>query len=301
VTDHFEAALRQARDAFAEGDLRQAVDLFAAAEAWAREHGTEDQADRAFCNRCAVLIELEEGREQIPGLKRVLLRSRDPMNRYLASYYTAEAYRVDEDWPRALSYARRAHDLAEELGEAAARAASANQRGTIALRSSEFSEAEAAFRAALLCCRGDGGPEQGLVSAQVTDNLGYVRMCQGDLAQGLELCEEARRAMSELGADHFLYETLQDLCYGYILDDQLERAEDCGRHALELAETYGDELIAKNCLFLLSEIAVRRGDMFGARRFLRELIAHYPEVGVSDEIVEVFLATDLTSVVNLRG
>jgi hypothetical protein len=62
-----------------------------------------------------------------------------------------------------------------------------------------------------------------------------------------------------------------------------------------------DQLIAKNCLFLLSEIAVRRGDTFRARRYLRELSAHYPEVGVSDEIIEVFLATDLTTVVNLRG
>ena len=98
-----------------------------------------------------------------------------------------------------------------------------------------------------------------------------------------------------------MYETLQDLCYGYILDDQLERAERCGDEAFQLALEFGDELIAKNCLFLLSEIAVRRGDTFRARRFLRELISHYPDVGVSDEIVEVFLATDLTTVVNLRG
>ena len=43
------------------------------------------------------------------------------------------------------------------------------------------------------------------------------------------------------------------------------------------------------------------GDTFRARRYLRELAAYYPEVGVSEEIIDVFLATDLTSVVNLRG
>jgi hypothetical protein len=59
--------------------------------------------------------------------------------------------------------------------------------------------------------------------------------------------------------------------------------------------------VVKNCLFLLSEVAVRRGDSFRARRYLRQLTTHYPEVGISEEIIDVFLATDLTTVVNLRG
>ena len=46
---------------------------------------------------------------------------------------------------------------------------------------------------------------------------------------------------------------------------------------------------------------VRRGDTFGARRYLHELTAYYPEAGISEEIIDVFLATDLTTVVNLRG
>jgi hypothetical protein len=46
---------------------------------------------------------------------------------------------------------------------------------------------------------------------------------------------------------------------------------------------------------------VRRGDSFRARRYLRELTTHYPEVGISEELIDVFLATDLTTVVNLRG
>ena len=46
---------------------------------------------------------------------------------------------------------------------------------------------------------------------------------------------------------------------------------------------------------------MRRGDTFGARRYLHELTAYYPEAGVSEEIIDVFLATDLTTVVNLRG
>ena len=55
--------------------------------------------------------------------------------------------------------------------------------------------------------------------------------------------------------------------------------------ALELAIEHSDQQIAKNCLFLLSEIAVRRGDTFGARRYLHELTAYYPEVGISEAII----------------
>mgnify|MGYP000491220578 CR=1 FL=1 len=71
--------------------------------------------------------------------------------------------------------------------------------------------------------------------------------------------------------------------------------------ALDLAIEFEDDQVAKNCLFLLSETAVRHGDTFRARRYLRELTAYYPEVGISEEIIDVFLSTDLTSVVNLRG
>ena len=300
MRERFDELQRQAEHAFAGGDLENSLELFEAAESLARTHGEVDLADRAFCNRCAVLIELEAGQGQIPELKRILLRSQDSKTRYLAAYYTAEALRGDDQFDRALTYARRATELADELDEGPARAASANLVGLIAMRCCEFSEAEQAFADAYKNYDGAGGYHE-IMAAQVQDNLGYVQMCCGRLQEGLRLCEAARLAFDNLGARHYVYETLQDLCYGYILDDQLERAERCGDEAFQLALEFGDELIAKNCLFLLSEIAVRRGDTFRARRFLRELISHYPDVGVSDEIVEVFLATDLTTVVNLRG
>lgn len=300
MRDRFDRLQQQAQDRFVAGELRQAVELYAAAERLALEHGRQELADRAFCNRCAMLIELEEGYDQIPALKQVLLRSSDSKTRYLASYYTAEAFRGDEEWDRALTYARRASELAEQLDEAPARAAVANLRGTVAMRSCQFEEAEQAFEEALGWYEDADGYHR-IMAAQVTDNLGYVRMCNDRLEDGLRLCEEARRSFEQLEADHYLYETLQDLCYGYILDDRLDHAAECGELALELAIQYSDPLIAKNCLFLLSEIAVRQGDSFRARRYLRELIAHYPDVGLSEEIIDVFLATDLTSVVNLRG
>ncbi|MCJ7756364.1 MAG: tetratricopeptide repeat protein, partial [Thermoanaerobaculales bacterium] len=224
----------------------------------------------------------------------------DTRNRFLAAYNTGVAYFISEDFERAHSYARRATTLAGELGDPSLEHRSLNLVGTLAARASLFDEAEDAF-VRCLDAHQDGEGYQRIMAAQVEDNLGYVMMVTERLEEGLDHCEKARAIMEELGADHYLFETLQDLCYGYVLTDDLDRAEDCGTRALELAIEHSDEQIAKNCLFLLSEIAVRRGDTFGARRYLRELTAYYPEAGVSEEIIDVFLATDLTSVVNLRG
>jgi tetratricopeptide (TPR) repeat protein len=300
MRDRYDILMGLAEAALGSDDFEDAATLFADAESLAREHGEGDLADRAFCNRCSVLVELDQGADQIPKLKEILLSSSDTRNRFLAAYCTGVAYYVSEDFDRAHNYARRATGLARELGDESLENRSLNLVGTLAARASLFDEAEEAYRKCLEA-HGDCAGYQRVMAAQVEDNLGYVMMVTDRLEEGIRHCEAAREAMEDLGAEHYLFETLQDLCYGYVLVDDLDRADECGTRALELAIEHSDEQIAKNCLFLLSEIAVRRGDTFGARRYLRELTAYYPEAGVSEEIIDVFLATDLTSVVNLRG
>jgi tetratricopeptide (TPR) repeat protein len=281
-------------------EFERAAEIFADAESVARQMGEIDLADRAFCNRCSVLVELDRGADQIPKLKEVLLRSNDARNRFLAAYCTGVAYFVAEDLERAANYARRATGLARELEDRSLEQRSFNLVGTLAARDSRFDEAEEAFSICLEAHRGVDGYQR-VMAAQVEDNLGYVMMCTDRLDEGIRRCESARAVLEKMNANHYLYEVLQDLCYGYVLVDELDKAFGCGERALELAIEHGDQQIAKNCLFLLSEIAVRRGDTFGARRYLHELTAYYPEAGISEEIIDVFLATDLTTVVNLRG
>jgi tetratricopeptide (TPR) repeat protein len=292
--------LKRGEQAVATADFELAALLFAKAESVAREIGEVDLADRAFCNHCSILVELDRGADQIPKLKEILLRSSNTRNRFLAAYCTGVAYFISDDLDRADSYARRATALARELDDTSLEGRSLNLVGTLAARDSRFDEAEEAFSRCLEAHRNGGGYQQ-VMAAQVEDNLGYVMMCTDRLDEGIRRCEEARGTLEELGAEHYLYEVLQDLCYGYVLSDDLESAFSCGSQALELAVEHNDPQIAKNCLFLLSEIAVRRGDTFGARRYLHELTAYYPEAGISEEIIDVFLATDLTTVVNLRG
>jgi tetratricopeptide (TPR) repeat protein len=296
----YDELLRLGEQAVGANDFERAVEIFADAESVAREIGEIDLADRAFCNRCSILVELDRGADQIPKLKEVLLRSSDTRNRFLAAYCTGVAYYISEDLERADSYAHRATGLARELGDPILERRSFNLVGTLAARDSRFDEAEEAFCLCLEAHQETDGYQR-VMAAQVEDNLGYVMMCTDRLDEGIRHCEAARKVLEQMGAEHYLYEVLQDLCYGYVLTNNLDSAFRCGTEALELAIEYDDQQIAKNCLFLLSEIAVRRGDTFGARRYLHELTAYYPEAGISEEIIDVFLATDLTTVVNLRG
>ncbi len=300
VKRRFDRLQREAENAFSRGDLRQAVELFGAAEDLALEGKRRDLAERAFCNRCAVLIELDEAAAEIPRLRSLVLSSKDRRTRWMASYYTAVAYDLEGESERALHYSRRARELAAELADPALSARVANLSGTLSLRASDFAAAETAYREAIAAHRHLDGYHR-IYEAVAQDNLGYVLMCSDRLEDGLELCEQARTALESLDGGHGLAQALQDLCYGYVLVDELERAQQCGEQALALALASNESLIVKNALFLLSEAAVRRGDTFRARRYLRELAEHYPEVAVSEEIIDIFLVTDLTSVVNLRG
>jgi len=300
MRERYEELLMLGERAVGTDNFEHAAGLFAEAESVARELGEIDLADRAFCNRCSVLVELDQGADQIPKLKEILLSSGDTRNRFLAAYCTGVAYYISEDLERADSYARRATGIAREIGDQSLEHRSLNLVGTLAARASRFDEAEEAFRRCMEAHAGADGYQR-VMAAQVEDNLGYVMLCTDRLDEGIRRCEAARAVLEEYEAEHYLYEVLQDLCYGYVLTDELDMAFSCGTEALEFAIKYSDEQIAKNCLFLLSEIAVRRGDTFGARRYLHELTAYYPEAGVSEEIIDVFLATDLTTVVNLRG
>jgi tetratricopeptide (TPR) repeat protein len=300
VSGRFDELMDLGREALAKGDFESAEKIYLQAFKSAQELGNVDDADLAFCSHCSVLLELDRGTDQIPMLKEILLRSTSTKNRFHAAYCTAVAYDISGDSDKAQSYADRATAFADQLGDPVSASRSFNLAGSLSIRSSKFPEAEGAFIRSLEAHRNLDGLHR-MTEAQVRDNLGYVMMCTERLEEGINLCEQARSDLERIGADHYLYETLQDLCYGHLLADNFDRAQECGERALDLAVDFEDDQVAKNCLFLLSETAVRRGDTFRARRYLRELTAYYPEVGISEELIDVFLATDLTSVVNLRG
>ncbi|NOZ79665.1 MAG: hypothetical protein GXP48_10900 [Acidobacteria bacterium] len=296
----YEQLLRRAEAAFVHGDINGALALFSQAEQRALAEGDRERADRAFCNRATVLIDLERGDACIARLKTILLRSESPLTRWMASYSTAMAYYAGNDFTAAESYLQRASRLAAVLDDPVRGAATANLAGNVAIHRSDFRRAEQSYREALATYERLDGYHR-LMAAQVRDNLGYVFMCTGRTNAGINACETARDEMKKLEAGHYVHQPLQDLCYGYLLEEELEAAQENGEQSLELALQLDDRLVVKNCLFLLAEVAVRQGDRFRGRRFLTELARYYPELAISEELIDVFMDIDLTRVVNLRG
>ena len=132
MRERYDRILALGERAVGASDFERAAECFAEAETLARENGQTDLADRAFCNRCSVLVELDQGADQIPRLKEILLASGDTRNRFLAAYCTGVAYYISEDFERAASYARRATELADELDDRSLGLRSLNLVGTLA-------------------------------------------------------------------------------------------------------------------------------------------------------------------------
>ncbi len=297
----FNRLMEHAQKYFAAGDLQAALEAFQNAERSGREAGMADEADRALCNACFLRVEMGRADEAVPILRRVFMGTSHPRNRCVAAYNLAAAFINTGDIEKAREWASRSRELVGEIDDPTLCAGANNQAGSLALKASDFKEARQAFENALSAL--EELPEENASGGRATilDNLGYCLICEEKLNEGLALCEKARGELEMIPARHLLYETLQDLCYGYILADELEKARRCGEEAIALAEEYEDLQVMKNCLFLLAETAVRAGDTFRARRYLRELAEFYPEIEMNEEMIDVFLMTDLTHVVNLRG
>lgn len=297
----FDHLMEMAQEHFAAGDLQAARSAFEKAENYARRAGLRDEADRALCNACFVHIEMGSAEEAVPTLRSLFMATLHPRNRCVAAYNLAAAFINTGNIDKAREWASRSRELVSEIDDPVLCAGANNQAGSLALKTSDFDEAREAFQNALEALEEIPGDAAMAGRPTILDNLGYCLICEAELEEGLALCEKARKELEKKKARHLLYETLQDLCYGYLLADDLERARSCGEEAIAIAEEYEDLQVMKNCLFLLAETSVRAGDSFRARRYLRELAEFYPEIDMNEEMIDVFLMTDLTQVVNLRG
>lgn len=298
--ERYDELLRAAQEAYTEGRFEDSLAAAEEAERLALELGRTDLADRAACNCCPALAELDRLDEQVPRLQRALLRSDEPKTSWMAAYYVAMAFHIADQPEQALAYLRRAMDLADKVGEPASTAATSNLFGNLSLLTGDFKAAEAAYLKTLNTYEGFEGYRRAM-AAQIRDNLGYTHLCTDRIASGIALCDEARALMEEAEVAFLLHEPLQDLCYGYLLADELDAAREHGERGLALALEADDRRVVKNLMFLLAEVAVRCGDPFRARRYLRELAQYYPELEVSEEMIDVLMAVDFTSAVNLRG
>lgn len=289
---------RLAEGAFARGRLDRALRLFEVAEEEARNGGDRELADRAFCNRCVVLAELDRLSLVSGELKHILMRSRDPFTAMMAAYYTSQAYMSEEEEnvPRALAYARRASELADACGQTRAVAVATNWHGALALKQSNFKEAADCFRKAMELDGERGDDPMG--NAITKDNLGYCWMCTGKPAEGVRLCGEAAATLEGVGARQYLAEVYQDLCYGALQEDRFEDARAWGEKALALAKEFEHPAVERNTLMLLADAAMDEGDETTADGYLGRLAAHYPDF---QGMKAFFQAFNVREVINLKA
>jgi tetratricopeptide (TPR) repeat protein len=285
-----------AQRAFTGGRLERSLRLFSAAEDEAKRLGDRELTDRAFCNRCVVLLELERLDAAVGELKHVLMRSRDPFTSWMAAYYTAQVYEAEGNIARALAYARRASELAHASNERRALKGSANLRGVLALRDSHFQEAAENFRLGLELAAEDGDDQVNLAVAR--DNLGYCLMCTGEPANGIALCRDAAATLEALGTRQLLPEVYQDLCYGALQEGAFAEARELGEKALALAREFTHPTVERNTLMLLADAAMDAEDEEATDRYLQSLSAYYPDFRGMKSFLRAF---NVREVINLKA
>lgn len=296
LSERYLRLTKLAQRAFSHARLERALRLFNAAEDEAKRLGDRELSDRAFCNRCVVLLELDRLDGAVGELKTVLIRSRDPFTAWMAAYYTAQVYEAEGNIARALAYARRATEQADACGERRARAASANQHGVLALKDSLFAEAAEHFQEALQLAAENGADL--IATSIMRDNLGYCQMCTGKVTEGLALGNDAAAALEKMGARQFLPEVYQDLCYGALQQGRFAEARELGEKALALAREFEHPTVERNTLMLLADAAMDENDEEAADNYLHSLAAYYPDFRGMKSFLRAF---NVREVINLKA
>lgn len=291
--DELRAAGKQATD---DGRLDEALGLYRACAERAEALGERDLADLAFCNCCAIQISLGAPEGLIRGLREILSRSTDPLNRLVAAYNLARIYEVRNDTRKGLLYSRIARGEHEKSGTASAywEANLHNQAGSFLLLESRFGEAAEEYRRALAA---DPGASESRLAVSWL-NLGYCCLVLGDHRQGFELLYRSLRVhrRSEVVKHQMLAHL--DLCYGLLEVGRHRPARRHGARALALAERIGDPFGLKNALYLLGEAEHLLGNDAEARACFDRLQALFPG---TPYLSDLLMAVDLRQMLNLRA
>lgn len=278
------------------GELQTAENSFEEALTRARESGDESLIDRAFCNFVAVEIILGRVADSdLTRLREILMRNSDLENCWLAAYNLAHAHELRKAFKKGLFYARISYDRAVALGRKDWRAISHNSIGNILIAESYFDQALAEYEQALELMP----EERRLERALILDNLGYCRTVEGRYTEAFRDLYQSLRTLRTLGARGFERYPRIDLCFAMLEVGRYRAAYRHGLLALQIADSVGDDDIAKNALYLLGEAAHLSSDTRGAREHFRTLQKRFFP---NDRYLPDFLlAIDVRKLINLRA
>jgi Tfp pilus assembly protein PilF len=279
-----------------EGRYAEAQELFAQAWERARQLGNQALADRVFCNKAAVTIELGEADSILGELRKILMRNSDQENCRLAAYNIARAYEYLKDYKKGLFYARIAKNHTDSLENPSQEwvASGHNQIGNFLVADSLFEEAVPEYETALQLT-----PESSPTRRAVIErNLGYCKIIQKQFRAGFTLLYRSLRTLRSSGPLSERMFAHLDLSFAHL---EVERYATAHRHAergLAVAQQLRHADATKNALYLLGESANLMGDEALACFYFDQLQVHFPDTPF---LTDFLLAIDVRTMINLRA
>jgi tetratricopeptide (TPR) repeat protein len=271
------------------GDYEDALAIYDEALALAAD---EDVRELITINKADAMIALERTGPEVNELPRVIMRRRSTRHVYLAAYALQYKYRLENDLKRAMFYGQLALRTAEEANEPSWRRIVLLELGNIYELDSQIDTAVRCFEESLAI--GEESREnrdRDLSHAYAIENLGYCKLLQGKIEDGLAYVHEALGMLSDpIGRA----EAYVDLCYGYVERGDYAQAQIYGEAALEIAK---DPRQVRNAHYLLGEACYKAGDTEGATHHFDELAKFYPQFR---NLKSLLFAIDLRSMVNLK-
>ncbi len=294
VEERLEALFRQMIAAVNAGEVEAAESLSAEALALAKREASPVIVERFECNRANILAQVGRGAEAVLSMRKLLMRSKNVDNRFLASYGIAHHhFRLLEN-ERSMFYARQALRYAEEQESAEHIAWCNNIIGILQLRESYFEEACLNFEEALKFY------PAGYERAGIQANLGYCLAVTGRMTVAFRHLVASLRMMNHLKLGGWRRFPHLALAYAYLEIGRVPRAVKHASRSLEIsAATAGAEEQCKNSLYLLGEAKKISGHDVEAWEHFSELQKQfYPE---QPFIVDVLMATDVRKMINLMA
>ncbi|MDX1584427.1 MAG: hypothetical protein R3338_12585 [Thermoanaerobaculia bacterium] len=227
---------------------------------------------------------------ELKELPKIVLRRRDDTNVYLAAYALAFRFRIEQKLDRAAHYGKIANETARSLGRQEWVLDSLTELGNIAVYDSRFADAIRCYGDALDLLSSDADFRW----CFLYQNLGYARLANGSVEEGIELIGQALEAMESTGYTGFIAESHLDLALGYLELEQYDLARQHGRLGLETAT---ENRQIRNGHYLLGEIAHYSGDPETAEIHFEHLCRFYPDF---PQLKNLLYAIDLRGVINWK-
>jgi tetratricopeptide (TPR) repeat protein len=285
----------QIRELLQCGRFDDAMALCSDCLAKAEELDDQDLRDLAICNRGNILVNQGDDKAAATDLRKILMRSADPYNCFLAAYGLSQHHELIGENPRSLFYARLAldHGHKSELPDFIAFAN--NRIGNLMMLDSYFEEACEHYQKAL-----DLLPAREVMGRALSmSNQGYCLTVLGRYNDGIKSLFKSLDLMRLERAGAWERFPRLGLCYAYLELGRLDQARAHGRRALELSETAGSAEDLKNSLYLLGEIEKLAGNEADAyEHFWRLQAEFYPD---QPFIPDFLMETDIRKLINLMA